>query len=159
MPPGHAVHKSVSPTPSALAALHRKQHEELAAYQQREMAVLQQLAMQQQQTSVYAAQLASDGLGFKTGVKRDFENNDLGFDSFISDMKKRKMEPVYDQGESTSICSRNMLTHRYDRQAQRHGHAFSAVELATSAFAPLRALGLQQPHAAGSDYDTAHAHP
>lgn len=94
----HALHKSVSPTPSALAALHRKQHEELAAYQQREMLVLQQLAMQQQQNQVYAAQLAAgDGLGLKTGHKRDYESDDhSGFGGFLADMKKRKMDPVYD---------------------------------------------------------------
>jgi len=96
----HAVHKSVSPTPGALAALHKKQHEELAAYQHREMLALQQLAMQQQQNQIYAAQLASEGLGFKTGQKRDLDLDDGAFDGFLADMKKRRMEPVYDSGGS-----------------------------------------------------------
>ena len=99
LPPAHAVHKSVSPTPSALAALHRKQHEELAAYQLREMLVLQQLAVQQQANHAYAAQLASEGLGVKAGQKRDFDTDEGGFDGFLADMKKRKMDPVYDPSE------------------------------------------------------------
>ncbi|ORY29800.1 hypothetical protein BCR39DRAFT_531080 [Naematelia encephala] len=95
-PPAHPAHKSVSPTPSALAMLHRKQHEELAAYQQREMMVLQQLAYQQQQSQAYAAQLASDALvGSKPGQKRDLDGGD-SFEAFMADMKKRKVEPVYD---------------------------------------------------------------
>lgn len=90
----HPAHKSVSPTPSALAALHKKQHEELAAYQHREMVVLQQLAFQQQQSQVYAAQLASDGLS--KGTKRGQED---AFDSLWDDMKKRKVEPIYSSGK------------------------------------------------------------
>ena len=90
------MHKSVSPTPGALAALHKKQHEELAAYQHREMLALQQLAMQQQQNQVYAAQLASEGLGFKVGQKRDLDVEEGAFDGFLADMKKRRMEPIYD---------------------------------------------------------------
>lgn len=86
--------KSESPTPSALAALHKKQHEELAAFQQREMAMLQQLAYQQQQTQAYAAQFASDGLS--KGAKRSTED---AFGDLWSDMKKRKVEPVYNGGE------------------------------------------------------------
>jgi hypothetical protein len=53
---------------------------------------LQQLAFQQQQSSAYAAQLAAEALGSK-GLKR---SSDDTFDSFVEDMKKRKMEPVYD---------------------------------------------------------------
>lgn len=81
-----------TPSPSALAALHKKQHEELAAYQQRELFALQQLAYQQQQSSAYATQLASEAIG-KGGYKR---GADESFDGFIEDMKRRKMDPVYD---------------------------------------------------------------
>jgi hypothetical protein len=97
----HSVHKSVSPTPSALAALHKKQHEELAAYQQREMLVLQQLAFQQQQSQIYAAQIAGEGFGNATrmGQKRELQGEDGGFEGFLLDMKKRKVEPVYDTSE------------------------------------------------------------
>ncbi|WVW80267.1 hypothetical protein I302_102245 [Kwoniella bestiolae CBS 10118] len=92
--------KSVSPSPSALAALHRKQHEELAAYQQREMAILQQLAYNQQQTQAYAAQLAA-GTGVndftKVGMKRSQGDSDNeGLEGLFADMKKRKVEPIYD---------------------------------------------------------------
>ncbi|EKC99125.1 transcription factor PacC [Trichosporon asahii var. asahii CBS 8904] len=80
------------PSPSVLAALHKKQHEELIAHQQRELIALQQLAYQQQQSSAYAAQLATEALGAK-GMKR---GADEAFDTFVEDMKKRKMEPVYD---------------------------------------------------------------
>ena len=97
-PPRHGAHKSASPTPSALAALHRKQHEELAAYQQREMLVLQQLAFQQQQNRVYAAQLMTDDYGFNNGQKRDWQEENT-FEDFLADMKKRKVEPVYDNGQ------------------------------------------------------------
>ncbi|KAK6907456.1 hypothetical protein I203_101450 [Kwoniella mangroviensis CBS 8507] len=102
LPPhiGGSEGKSVSPSPSALAALHRKQHEELAAYQQREMAILQQLAYNQQQTQAYAAHLAA-GTGLddltKIGMKRS--QGDLsgeGLDGLFADMKKRKVEPIYD---------------------------------------------------------------
>ncbi|WWC88047.1 uncharacterized protein L201_002950 [Kwoniella dendrophila CBS 6074] len=92
--------KSVSPSPSALAALHRKQHEELAAYQKREMAILQQLAYNQQQTQTYAAQLAATANTndfTKIGMKRSqatYENE--GLEGLLADMKKRKVEPVYD---------------------------------------------------------------
>ncbi|ORX35245.1 hypothetical protein BD324DRAFT_652384 [Kockovaella imperatae] len=96
MPPRGHDHHSVSPTPSALAALHRKQHEELAAYQQREMLVLQQLAFQQQQNRVYAAQLLTDDYGLNGGQKRDWQGEENNFGDFLSDMKKRKVEPVYD---------------------------------------------------------------
>lgn len=96
----HSHLKSHSPDPSVLAALHKKQHDELAAYQQREMLALQQLALQQQQNQAYAAQLAGQGLGFKTGVKRDLDLEDGAFDGFLADMKKRRMEPVYDSGTS-----------------------------------------------------------
>ncbi|WRT65796.1 uncharacterized protein IL334_002745 [Kwoniella shivajii] len=93
--PNHSQEKSTSPSPSALAALHRKQHEELAAYQQREMAILQQLAYNQQQTQAYAAQLAA-GDGFsKVGMKR---GQSEGLEGLLADMKKRKVEPVYDAG-------------------------------------------------------------
>jgi hypothetical protein len=106
----HAVHKSVSPTPSALAALHKKQHEELAAYQQREMMVLQQLAFQQQQSQLYAAQIAGEGFGsMRPGQKREYENEDGGFEGFLMDMKKRKVEPVYDASESMPLQLVNML--------------------------------------------------
>lgn len=73
--------------PPALAALHRKQHEELAAYQARELLVLQQLASQQQQQAATA-----------TGVKRGWSDDSATnqFDGFYADMKKRRMEPVYD---------------------------------------------------------------
>jgi hypothetical protein len=101
------VYKSGSPDPAMLAALHKKQHEELAIYQQREMAALQQLALQQQQNQAYAAQLASEGLGFRLGQKRDLEHDDFGFDGFLSDMKKRKMEPIYDDGQSTRLGPRD----------------------------------------------------
>ncbi|OCF31155.1 hypothetical protein I316_07122 [Kwoniella heveanensis BCC8398] len=88
--------KSVSPSPSALAALHRKQHEELAAYQHREMLILQQLAYNQQQTQAYAAQLAA-GDGFaKAGMKRSQHETVDGLEGLLADMKKRKVEPVYD---------------------------------------------------------------
>ncbi|WWC60415.1 uncharacterized protein I303_102987 [Kwoniella dejecticola CBS 10117] len=91
--------KSVSPSPSALAALHRKQHEELAAYQQREMAILQQLAYNQQQTQAYAAQLAAgtNSSDFtKIGMKRSQDSEAEGLQGLLADMKKRKVEPVYD---------------------------------------------------------------
>ncbi|TXT07507.1 hypothetical protein VHUM_03227 [Vanrija humicola] len=81
-----------APSPSSLAALHKKQHEELAAYQQRELMILQQLAYQQQQSSAYAAQLAAESLG----ANRLKRGHDDGFDHFVEDMKKRKMDPVYD---------------------------------------------------------------
>jgi hypothetical protein len=87
-------HKSTSPTPSALAALHKRQHDELVAYQQRELAILQQLAYHQQQSQVYAAQLAGDA---NKNLKRGQQEEN--FDHFLADMKKRKVEPVYDQGE------------------------------------------------------------
>ncbi|WVQ77357.1 hypothetical protein IAR50_007041 [Cryptococcus sp. DSM 104548] len=85
---------SVSPTPSALAMLHKKQHEELAAYQQKEMLVLQQLAYNQRQSQTYAAQLAADQFGDTKGVKR---GQDDGLEGLLADMKKRKVEPVYDE--------------------------------------------------------------
>ncbi|CAK9785515.1 hypothetical protein CC85DRAFT_276418 [Cutaneotrichosporon oleaginosum] len=87
-PSGHGF---TTPSPLAIAALHKKQHEELAAYQQRELFALQQLAYQQQQSSALAAQLQSEALG--KGVKR---GNEDAFDNFIEDMKRRKMDPVYD---------------------------------------------------------------
>lgn len=76
--------------PPALAALHRKQHEELAAYQARELLVLQQLASQQQQTAMAAS-----------GIKRGWNDEPAGnqFDGFYTDIKKRRMEPVYDACE------------------------------------------------------------
>lgn len=106
--PAHAVHKSVSPSPSVLAALHKKQHEELALYQQREMLALQQLAMQQQQNQLYAAQLATESLGYRAGQKRDYDSDDNGFDGFLADMKKRKMEPVYDSDMINRLNSISM---------------------------------------------------
>ena len=92
--------KSHSPSPNALAALHKRQHDELVAYQQRELQILQQLAYHQQQSQVYAAQLAGDATN-KNGaahgtMKRTSEEDD--FERFLSDMKKRKVEPVYDDG-------------------------------------------------------------
>lgn len=89
---GMPANGQYTPSPSALAALHKKQHEELAAYQQRELLALQQLAYQQQQSSAYAAQLASEALN-KGGYKRGADDS---FDGFIEDMKRRKMDPVYD---------------------------------------------------------------
>ncbi|ODO04971.1 hypothetical protein I350_05582 [Cryptococcus amylolentus CBS 6273] len=86
--------KSVSPTPSALALLHKKQHEELAAYQQKEMLVLQQLAFNQRQSQTYAAQLAADQFRGTKGIKRGQED---GLEGLLADMKKRKIEPVYNQ--------------------------------------------------------------
>ncbi|KAK8861672.1 hypothetical protein IAR55_002495 [Kwoniella newhampshirensis] len=90
-----ATEKSVSPSPSTLAALHKKQHEELAAYQQREMMVLQQLAYNQQQSQAYAAQLAAGEPFSKAGLKRSQDGGD-GFEALLADMKKRKVEPIYD---------------------------------------------------------------
>lgn len=98
----HEQHKSVSPTPSALAALHRKQHEELAAYQQREMLVLQQLAYQQQQTQAYAAQFAHEHM--PRGQKRGQES--LG--DLWNDVKKSKVEPVYNPGTSSTYAVQNI---------------------------------------------------
>ncbi|BEI93849.1 uncharacterized protein CcaverHIS019_0603080 [Cutaneotrichosporon cavernicola] len=89
--PPSASHGYGAPSPLVIAALHRKQHEELAAYQQRELIALQQLAYQQQQSSALAVQLQSEALG--KGVKR---GNEESFDIFIEDMKRRKMDPVYD---------------------------------------------------------------
>lgn len=89
LPPSHGF---TTPSPLAIAALHKKQHEELAAYQQRELLALQQLAYQQQQSSALAAQLQSEALG-KGGVKRGAED---AFDNFVEDMKRHKMNPVYD---------------------------------------------------------------
>jgi hypothetical protein len=97
--PQYAAHTSVSPTPSAIAALHRKQHEELAAYQQRELVLLQQLALQQQQNQLYASQLAADSLMGKSALKRSQSDDNQGFGNFMADMKKRKVAPVYDAGE------------------------------------------------------------
>lgn len=91
---GHAVHKSVSPTPSTLAMLHKRQHEELAAYQQREMEMLQEMAVRQQQTNDFAAQLVGAGAGGK-GMKREYDEQ-YGVNGFFDDVKKRKMAPVYD---------------------------------------------------------------
>ncbi|WVQ78832.1 hypothetical protein IAT38_000923 [Cryptococcus sp. DSM 104549] len=93
--PGFHGDKSVSPTPSVLALLHRKQHEELAAYQQREMLVLQQLAYNQQQSQAYAARLAAEPFA-KVGMKRGQGDAD-GLEGLLADMKKRKVEPIYDQ--------------------------------------------------------------
>ena len=94
---GDAANGSVSPTPSALAALHRKQHEDLALYQKREMLVLQQSAQQQnQQNQVHHAHLMSNP---EVGPKREL-NGEEAFESFLSDMKRRKVEPVYDSGKS-----------------------------------------------------------
>jgi hypothetical protein len=87
-----------SQSPNALAALHKRQHDELVAYQQRELQILQQLAYHQQQSQVYAAQLTGDAT-VKAGLKRTSEEDD--FERFLSDMKKRKVEPVYDDGKST----------------------------------------------------------
>ena len=92
---GHPVQKSGSPTPSALAALHRKQHEELAMYQQREMQVLQQVAYQQQQTQAYANHLPDTA---NAGSKRELDGDDL-LAGFFEDVKKRRVNPVYDSGE------------------------------------------------------------
>lgn len=97
-----AQQQSQSQSPNALAALHKRQHDELVAYQQRELAILQQLAYHQQQSQVYAAQLAGDATNNtnnKGGIKRTSEEDD--FERFLSDMKKRKVEPVYDDGESS----------------------------------------------------------
>jgi len=58
--------------------------------------VLQQLAFQQQQSQLYAAQIAGEGFGARLGQKRDLDGDDGGFESFLMDMKKRKVEPVYD---------------------------------------------------------------
>lgn len=91
---GFHTDKSVSPTPSALALLHKKQHEELAAYQQKEMLVLQQLAFNQQQSQAYAARLAAEPFGTGAGAKRGQAD---AFHDLLSDVKKRKVEPVYDQ--------------------------------------------------------------
>lgn len=88
LPPAHGF---TTPSPLAIAALHKKQHEELAAYQQRELLALQQLAYQQQQSSALAAQLQSEALG--KSMKRGPED---AFDNFVEDMKRRKMDPVYD---------------------------------------------------------------
>lgn len=89
--------KSHSPSPNALAMLHKRQHDELVAYQQRELQILQQLAYHQQQSQVYAAQLAGDATNKNGGaMKRTSEEDD--FERFLSDMKKRKVEPVYDDG-------------------------------------------------------------
>jgi polyphosphate kinase 2 (PPK2 family) len=88
--------QSQSQSPNALAMLHKRQHEELVAYQQRELQILQQLAYHQQQSQVYAAQLTGDANG-KPGAKRVNEDDD--FERFLSDMKKRKVEPVYDDGQ------------------------------------------------------------
>ncbi|WVR03719.1 hypothetical protein IAU60_000714 [Kwoniella sp. DSM 27419] len=96
LPGIHGNNKSVSPSPSALAALHRKQHEELAAYQHREMLILQQLAFNQQQTQAYAAQLAAGDGYAKTGMKRGQADAGDGLEGLLADMKKRKVEPVYD---------------------------------------------------------------
>ncbi|OWZ65369.1 pH-response transcription factor pacC/RIM101 [Cryptococcus neoformans] len=91
---GFHTDKSVSPTPSALALLHKKQHEELAAYQQKEMLVLQQLAFNQQQSQAYAARLAAEPFGAGAGAKRGQAD---AFHELLSDVKKRKVEPIYDQ--------------------------------------------------------------
>lgn len=123
----HSHVKSHSPDPAVLAALHKKQHDELAAYQQREMLALQQLAMQQQQNQVYAAQLAGQGLGFKTGVKRDLDLEEGAFDGFLADMKKRRMEPVYDSGMfRLCVTMRSTLTIRHDQPTQLYLDADSA---------------------------------
>lgn len=95
-----AMSQSQSHSPNALAALHKRQHDELVAYQQRELQILQQLAYHQQQSQVYAAQLTGDpnnANNKNTAMKRTSEEDD--FDRFLSDMKKRKVEPVYDDGE------------------------------------------------------------
>ncbi|KAL7419281.1 hypothetical protein Q5752_006118 [Cryptotrichosporon argae] len=92
------VQASVSPTPSALAELHRKQHEELAAYQQQELRILQHLARTQQQTQALAAQLGAGALGMDhaaphAGAKRGATDT---FDTFFEDLKKQRIDPVYD---------------------------------------------------------------
>jgi hypothetical protein len=61
------------------------------------MAMLQQLAYQQQQTQAYAAQFAQDSV--PKGSKR---GTDDAFGDLWSDMKKRKVEPVYNGGKSCS---------------------------------------------------------
>lgn len=76
--------------------LHKKQHEELAAYQQKEMLVLQQLAFNQQQSQAYAARLAAEPYNAGAGAKRGQVD---AFHELLSDVKKRKVEPVYDQGK------------------------------------------------------------
>ncbi|RXK35004.1 hypothetical protein M231_07734 [Tremella mesenterica] len=96
-----AKSSSPTPTPSALAALHKRQHEELAAYQQREMLVLQQLAYEQQQSQAYAAQFAQETIldnkqEIGTGMKRGQGHEGESIDSFIAEMKKRKVAPAYD---------------------------------------------------------------
>lgn len=60
------------------------------------MQVLQQLAYQQQQTQAYTAQVAG---GVEAGAKRDLGGEDT-FDDFLADMKRRRVEPIYDTGQS-----------------------------------------------------------
>lgn len=103
--------QSQSQSPNALAALHKRQHDELVAYQQRELAILQQLAYHQQQSQVYAAQLTGDANNNKAGIKRTSEEDD--FERFLSDMKKRKVEPVYDDGESHSLPTPDLTVGRF----------------------------------------------
>jgi hypothetical protein len=65
--------------------------------------VLQQLAFQQQQSQAYAVQLASEVV--PKGTKRGTE--DGGFENLWADMKKRKVEPVYDSGEHSYFYFRH----------------------------------------------------
>lgn len=70
------------------------------------MQVLQQLAYHQQQSQAYLAQLAGvvDGYGdTKAGAKRGYGDESDDFDSFLSDMKKRKLAPTYDDGTFHSL--------------------------------------------------------
>jgi hypothetical protein len=55
--------------------------------------MLQQLAFQQQQTQAYAAQFASEPQQKKRGTED-------AFGDLWADMKKRKVEPVYNGGKS-----------------------------------------------------------
>ena len=64
------------------------------------MLVLQELAQQQnQQNQMHPAQLV---FGTEVGSKRDLAGEE-SFEEFLADMKRRKLEPVYDGGES--LCS------------------------------------------------------
>lgn len=69
--------------------------------------MLQQLAFQQQQTQAYAAQFASESQPKKRGTED-------AFGDLWADMKKRKVEPVYNGGMSTFIQGRISLMNRYD---------------------------------------------
>ena len=68
------------------------------------MLVLHEMAQQQHhQRGEYGY---GDGMDMKPGGKRELDNDGATFMDFLADMKKRRVEPVYDSGESQPASCR-----------------------------------------------------